>query len=78
MILFMIFGIKEKSRLYYNVLLAIAANILVLLMTGFVVQGHKYIYLLNIIGFYHIAVVMHHSRLWFVMVYFVPNNTSVR
>ncbi len=47
-------------------------------MTGFVVQGHKHMYLLNIIGFYQIAVVMHLSRLWFVMVYFVPNNTSVR
>ncbi len=37
----MIFGIKEKSIiLTYNVLLAIATNIPVLLMTGFVVQGH--------------------------------------
>ncbi len=33
----MIFGIKEKSII---VLLAIATNIPVLLMTGFVVQGH--------------------------------------
>ncbi len=47
-------------------------------MTGFVVQGQKHIYLLNIIGLYKIAVVMHLSRLWFVMVYFVTNNTSVR
>ncbi len=48
-----------------------------LLMTGFVVQGQNHIYLLNIIGFYQIAVVMHHSRRWFVMVYFVPNNISM-
>ncbi len=40
----MIVGIKEKSiilYLYKNVLLAIATNIPVLLLTGFVVQGHK-------------------------------------
>ncbi len=36
----MIFGIKENDP--YNVLLAIATNILVRLMTGFVVQRHKY------------------------------------
>ncbi len=34
----MIFGIKEKEP--YNVLLAIAANIPVLLMTAFVLQAH--------------------------------------
>ncbi len=40
----MIFGIKEKTIiLTYNVLLAIASDIPVLLMTGFVVQGHKYL-----------------------------------
>ncbi len=33
----MIFGMKEKS-----IILAIATNIPVLLMTGFVVQGHIY------------------------------------
>jgi len=40
----MIFGIKEKSIILktYNLLLAIATNIPVQLMTGFVVQGHKY------------------------------------
>ncbi len=39
----MIFGIKEKNNNFdpYNVLLAIATNIPVLLMTDFVVQGHK-------------------------------------
>ncbi len=38
----MIFGIKEKCMIFdpYNVLLAIATNIMVLLMTGFVLQGH--------------------------------------
>ncbi len=36
----MIFGIKEKIYDPYNVLLAITINIPVLLMTGFVVQGH--------------------------------------
>ncbi len=43
----MIFGIKEKYKsknIYnfdpYNVLLAIATNIPVLLMTAFVLQGH--------------------------------------
>ncbi len=37
----MIFGIKEnRSFDPYNVLLAIATNIPVRLMTGFVVQGH--------------------------------------
>ncbi len=37
----MIFGIKEISIiLTHTVLLAIAINIPVLLMTGFVVQGH--------------------------------------
>ncbi len=42
----MIFGIKEKSNNNnnnfdpYNVFLAIAANILQQLKTGFVVQGH--------------------------------------
>ncbi len=35
----MIFGIKKKID-PYNVLLAIAANMPVLLKTGFVVQGH--------------------------------------
>ncbi len=38
----MIFGIKVKSIILYNVLLAIATNIPVRLMTGFVVQGHIY------------------------------------
>ncbi len=40
----MIFGIKEKYNNFdpYNVFLAIATNIPVLLMTGFVVQGHIY------------------------------------
>ncbi len=39
----MIFGIKEKIHHFdpYNVLLAIATNIPVLLMIGFVVQGYK-------------------------------------
>ncbi len=38
----MIFGIKEKIYNFdpYNVFLAIATNIPVLLMTGFVLQGH--------------------------------------
>ncbi len=38
----MIFGIKRNIYNFdpYNVLLAIATNISVLLMTGFVVQGH--------------------------------------
>ncbi len=37
----MIFGIKEKKKFDpYNVLLAITTNIPMLLMTGFVVQGH--------------------------------------
>ncbi len=38
----MIFGIKEKFYNFdpYNVLLAIATNIPVLLMTAFVLQGH--------------------------------------
>ncbi len=36
------FGIKEKSIiLTHNVFLAIATNIPVRLMTGFVIQGHK-------------------------------------
>ncbi len=39
----MIFGIKEKSTiLTHTILLAIATNIPVLLMTAFVLQGHKY------------------------------------
>ncbi len=38
----MIFGIKKINNFDpYNVLLAIATNIPVLLITGFVVQGHK-------------------------------------
>ncbi len=44
----MIFGIKEKYNLNfdpYNVLLAIATNIPVLLKTGFVLQGHIYMYI---------------------------------
>ncbi len=38
----MIFGIKEKKYNFgpYNVLLAIATNIPVLLMTAFVLQAH--------------------------------------
>ncbi len=38
----MIFGIKEKSIILTCVLLAIATNIHVLLMAGFVAQGHTY------------------------------------
>ncbi len=40
----MIFGIKEKWIILDNpnVFLAIATNIPVLLMTGFVIQGHIY------------------------------------
>ncbi len=39
----MIFGIKKSIFFYpYNVLLAIATNIPMLLMTGFAVQGHIY------------------------------------
>ncbi len=42
----MIFGIKEKLIIFtlitYNVLLSIATNIPVLLMTAFVLQGHIY------------------------------------
>ncbi len=38
--LIMIFGIKVKSIILTHVLLAIATNIPMLLMTGFVVQGH--------------------------------------
>ncbi len=39
----MIFGInKKKYNDPYNVLLAIATNIPVRLMTGFVIQGHIY------------------------------------
>ncbi len=39
----MIFGLKENNNFDpYNVLLAIATNIPVLLMTAFVVQGHIY------------------------------------
>ncbi len=43
----MIFGIKRKMYNFdpYNVLLAIATNIPVLLMTAFVLQGHTYIYM---------------------------------
>ncbi len=38
----MVFGIKIKMNHFepYNVLLAIAVNIAVLLMTAFVLQGH--------------------------------------
>ncbi len=38
----MIFSIKRKINNFdpYNVLLAIAVNMFVLLMTGFVLQGH--------------------------------------
>ncbi len=41
----MIFGIKEKMYNFdpYNVLLSIATNIPVLLMTAFVLQGHIYL-----------------------------------
>ncbi len=41
----MIFGIKEKKDNFdpYNVLLSIATNIPVLLMTAFVLQGHMFI-----------------------------------
>ncbi len=38
----MIFGIILYNFDPYNVFLAIATNMPVLLMTGFVVQGHKY------------------------------------
>ncbi len=41
----MIFVIKEMYNFdSYNVLLAIATNIAVLLMTAFVLQGHIFIY----------------------------------
>ncbi len=42
----MIFGIKKnRSNFYpYNVFLAVATNIPVILMTGFVVQGHKWLF----------------------------------
>ncbi len=36
----MIFGIKEKCIILTHTMLAIATNIPVLLMTGFVLQGH--------------------------------------
>ncbi len=40
------FAIKEKMDNFdpYNVLLAIATNISVPLMTGFVLQGHKLLF----------------------------------
>ncbi len=43
----MIFGIKRKTNYFdpYNLFLAIATNIPVILMTGFVLQGHIYIFL---------------------------------
>ncbi len=43
----MIFGIKIKKYYFdpYNLFLAIATNIPVILMTGFVLQGHIYIFL---------------------------------
>ncbi len=43
----MIFGIKEKKDNFdtYNVLLAIATNIPVLLMTAFVLQGQGHIFI---------------------------------
>ncbi len=45
----MIFGIKEIYNFEpYNVLLAIATNIPVLLMTDFVLQGHKCVYVLKV------------------------------
>ncbi len=46
----MIFGIKKKINNFdpYNVLLAIATNIPVLLMTAFVLQGHIYIIKINL------------------------------
>ncbi len=37
----MIFGKKIKNNISYIVFLAIATNIPVLLMTAFVLQGHK-------------------------------------
>ncbi len=42
----MIFGIKEKIYNFepYNVLLSIATNIPVLLMTAFVLQGHIWVH----------------------------------
>ncbi len=38
----MILGIKEKSIILTQCILAIATNIPVLLMTAFVLQGHIY------------------------------------
>ncbi len=45
----MIFGIKEKSIDLYNVLLAIATNISVQLMMGFVLQGHIFVMYIHFI-----------------------------
>ncbi len=39
----MIFVIKEKSIILTRTMLAIATNIPELLMTGFVLQGHKWV-----------------------------------
>ncbi len=43
----MIFGIKRKKYYFdpYNLFMAIATNIPVILVTGFVLQGHIYIFL---------------------------------
>ncbi len=43
----MIFGVKEKSIILTQTILAIAKNIPQRLKTGFVVQGHIWLYILR-------------------------------